>query len=64
MTGAFGFWLVKPWETFEVKNIISFNYKFQINDDFVMNDDIPKLLLFQVSQRGYLKFFNGEELNG
>ena len=29
MSGAFGFWLVKIWETFEVENIISFNYKFQ-----------------------------------
>ena len=59
MSGAFGFWLVKTWETFEVKNIISFNYKFQINDGFEKNDDMPKLLLVQVSQRGYLKFFNG-----
>ena len=59
MSGAFGFWLVKTWETFEVKNIINFNYKFQINDDFEINDEMPKLLLVQVSQRGYLNVFNG-----
>ena len=59
MSGAFGFWLVKTWETFEVKNIISFKYKFLINDDFEINDDMPNLLLVQVSQRGYLDFFNG-----
>ena len=58
MSGAFGFWLVKTGETFEVKNIISFNYKFRINDDFEINDDMPKLLLVPVSQRGYLNFFN------
>ena len=45
MSGAFGFWLVKIWETFEVKHIISLNYKVQINDDFERNDDMPKLLL-------------------
>ena len=61
MSGAFGFLLVKTWETFEVKNIISFKYKFLINDDFEINDDMdmPNLLLVQVSQRGYLDFFNG-----
>ena len=59
MSGAFGFSQVKTWETFEVKNIISFNYKFQINHDFEINDDMPNLLLVQVSQRGYLEFFNG-----
>ena len=59
MLGAFGFWLVKTWETFEVKNIIIFNYKFQINDDFEINDDMPNLLLVQVSQRGYLDIFIG-----
>ena len=62
MSAAFGFWLVKTWETSEVKNSISFNYKFQINDDLEINDDMPKLLLVQVStkvsQRGYLKFVN------
>ena len=57
MSGAFGFWLVKTWKTFEAKNIISSNYKFLINDDFEIN--MPKLLLVQVSQRGYLKFSNG-----
>ena len=59
MSGAFGISQVKTWESFEVKIIISFNYKFQINDDFEINDDMPNLLLVQVSQRGYLEFFNG-----
>ena len=27
-----------------------------------MKDDLPKLLLVQVSQRGYLKFFNWGDL--
>ena len=49
MSLALGFWLVKTWETFEVKNIISFNYKFQINDDVEINDDMPKRPLVQVS---------------
>ena len=62
MSGAFGFSQVKTWETSEVKNIISFNCKFQINIDFEINDDLPNLLLVQVSQRGYLEFFNGEGL--
>ena len=58
MSGAFEVWLVKSWEHFEVKNIISFNYKIQMNDDFEKKDDMSKLLLVQVSHRGYLKFFN------
>ena len=45
MSGAFGFSQVKTWETFEVKNIILFNYKFQIKDDFEINDDMPNLLI-------------------
>ena len=58
MSGAFGFWLVKTWESFDVKDIISFNYKFQINDDFEIKDDMPKMLLVQNSQQDCLKFFN------